>query len=334
MAFTAHVDTFARDHLPPAELQPEYLFELPGLQFAPQLNAATELLDCRVAAGQGGRLCIQGAGQRWTYADLLDRANRVAEVLVHEMGLVPGNRVLLRAPNNPMLAACWFGVIKAGGIAVATMPLLHAKELKAIILKAQVTHALCDLSLLDGLRAAAADAPVLRQRCCFNDAGPQGLEAAMARQTGRFDNVATAADDTCILAFTSGTTGVPKATMHFHRDDTLNASCSDIHCSGSSTAWCSVAPPSTHVRRASLFRASQARPFTARLSASVPPLVKMTSPGRQPRAAATRSRDASTTLRADRPDACSEDALPTRASSSVMAAMAAGCIGVVAAWSR
>ncbi len=229
MAFTAHVDTFARDHLPPAELQPEYLFELPGLQFAPQLNAATELLDCRVAAGQGGRLCIQGAGQRWTYADLLDRANRVAEVLVHEMGLVPGNRVLLRAPNNPMLAACWFGVIKAGGIAVATMPLLRAKELKAIILKAQVTHALCDLSLLDGLRAAAADAPVLRQRCCFNDAGPQGLEAAMARQTGRFDNVATAADDTCILAFTSGTTGVPKATMHFHRDVMAICACWPAH---------------------------------------------------------------------------------------------------------
>jgi 2-aminobenzoate-CoA ligase len=229
MTHTAHIDTFARDHLPPPELQPEYLFELPDLQFPPQLNAATELLDRAVAEGRGGRPCIRSAGSCWTYADLLDRANRVAEVLVHEMGLVPGNRVLLRAPNNPMLAACWFGVIKAGGIAVATMPLLRAKELKAIVEKARVTHALCDLALIDELQAAAAELPVLQHVLAFNDASPQGLEAAMARQTGRFSNVATAADDTCILAFTSGTTGVPKATMHFHRDVMAICACWPRH---------------------------------------------------------------------------------------------------------
>ncbi len=226
---SAHVDTFARDHLPPADLQPDYLFDLPELQFPAQLNCATDLLDKHVHEGRGGRLCIQGAGQRWTYADLLDRANRIANVLVHEMGLVPGNRVLLRAPNNPMLAACWFAVVKAGGIAVGTMPLLRRKELAQIIHKAQVTHALCDLALADELRAIEADCPMLRHVRCFNDDGPQGLEAAMGRQPLRFDNADTAADDTCILAFTSGTTGVPKATMHFHRDVMAACACWPRH---------------------------------------------------------------------------------------------------------
>jgi 2-aminobenzoate-CoA ligase len=123
---TAHVDTFARDNLPPRELWPEFLFDGPDLQFPAQLNCATELLDRRVAAGQGERLCIQGDGIRWTYADLQAEANRIARVLVEDLGLVPGNRVLLRGANSPQLAACWFGVIKAGGIAVGSMPLLRA----------------------------------------------------------------------------------------------------------------------------------------------------------------------------------------------------------------
>ena len=110
-------------------MQPNYLFDLPELQFPAQLNCATELLDRHVAQGHGDRVCIRAPGLTWTYADLQDKANRIANVLVHDMGLVPGNRVLLRAPNNPMLAACWFAVIKAGGIAVGTMPLLRAKEL-------------------------------------------------------------------------------------------------------------------------------------------------------------------------------------------------------------
>ena len=107
---SAHIDTFARDRLPPPEQQPQYLFELPTLQFPAQLNCASELLDRPVAEGRGDRLCIQAPGLRWTYAELQSRANRIAGVLVQAMGLVPGNRVLLRGANSPMMAACWFGV--------------------------------------------------------------------------------------------------------------------------------------------------------------------------------------------------------------------------------
>jgi 2-aminobenzoate-CoA ligase len=250
---SAHVDPFARLHLPPVEQQPEYRFDLPTLQFPAQLNCATALLDQRVAAGDGGRLCIQGPGVRWTYADLQAQANRIARVLVHDMGLVSGNRVLLRAPNNPMMAACWFAVMKAGGIAVATMPLLRAKELKQVIDKAEVSHALCDANLADALTEAAAECPGLRHVMHFNGDAAQGLksgsegggagggapglasgagtrlEAAMARHAPTFDNVATAADDTCIIAFTSGTTGQPKGTMHFHRDVMAICACWPPH---------------------------------------------------------------------------------------------------------
>jgi 2-aminobenzoate-CoA ligase len=226
---SAHLDTFARDNLPPAQAQPHYLFERPELQFAARLNCAGELLDRQVADGLGERLCIQAPGMRWTYAELQAAANRIANVLVHDMGLVPGNRVLLRAPNNPMLAACWFAVVKAGGIAVGSMPLLRAKELAQIIHKAQVSHALCDLRLVDELKLAVADGSALRQWRCFNDDSADGLEAAMARQPTRFDNVDTAADDTALMAFTSGTTGQPKGTMHFHRDVLAACACWPPH---------------------------------------------------------------------------------------------------------
>lgn len=215
---SAHVDPFGREHLPPPEWQPEFLFELPELQFPPQLNCATELLDRHIQEGRGHRVCIRAPGLTWTYADLQDKANRIANVLVHEMGLVPGNRVLLRAPNNPMLVACWFAIMKVGGIAVATMPLLRAKELKAIIEIGQVSHALCDAALAEELDMTAQDSALLRQLRHFHSTRPDGLEAAMERASPQFDNVATAADDCCIFGFTSGTTGVPKATMHFHRD--------------------------------------------------------------------------------------------------------------------
>ena len=148
-------DTFARDHLPPTEQWPEFLFELPELQFAPRLNCAAELLDRAIERGWGERICVLGEGVSWTYAQLLAQANRIARVLVEDMGLVSGNRVLLRGANSPMLAACWFGVVKAGGIAVGTMPLLRARELTAIVHKARVSHALCDARLaaeLDGAR--------------------------------------------------------------------------------------------------------------------------------------------------------------------------------------
>jgi 2-aminobenzoate-CoA ligase len=223
MSYSAHVDTFTRDNLPPLAQQPEFLFDLPELQYPERLNCATPLLDDHVGQGRGARLCIQAPGVRWTYADLQERANRIANVLVKDLGLVPGNRVLLRAPNNPMMAACWFAVMKAGAVAVATMPLLRAKELKHVITKAKVSHALCDARLAEELKAAAAECPELKHIRYFNDASATGLEATMAKQSTAFSNVDTALTDTCILAFTSGTTGQPKATMHFHRD--VMASC-------------------------------------------------------------------------------------------------------------
>lgn len=220
MTYTAHIDTFAADNLPPAELQPDYLFELPELQFPERLNCAAELLDRHVQEGRGDRLCVQADGVRWTYAELQEKANRIAHVLTRDMGLVPGNRVLLCGPNNPMLVASWFGVVKAGGIAVAAMPLLRAKELSTIVDIAGVGHALCDDALRAEVLGAQQKSPVLKSVRFFNarveDAGT--LEALMAQASPHFDAVDTAATDTCLLGFTSGTTGVPKATMHFHRD--------------------------------------------------------------------------------------------------------------------
>ena len=232
---TAHLDTFTQDRLPPIELQPDYLFDLPALQFPEQLNCATALLDEAIVKGWGDRLCVQAPGVKWTYAELLAKANQVAHVLVQDMGLVPGNRVLLRAPNNPMLAACWFGVVKAGGVAVATMPLLRAKELGQVLAKAHISHALCDMRLADELREAIAapDQGWMKAVRYFNTA-PMGdaatsLEAAMKPKATAFDNVNTAATDTCLLGFTSGTTGVPKATMHFHRDIMAACACWPPH---------------------------------------------------------------------------------------------------------
>ena len=230
---TAHIDTFARDNLPPADLQPDFLFTLPELQFPAQLNCATELLDKHIAQGRGDRLCVRGPKDRWTYRDLWERANRIANVLVQDMGLVPGNRVLLHAPNSPMMVACWFGIVKAGGIVVATMPLLRAKELKSILQIGAVSHALSDAALVAEVQGAALEAPGLRHTLQFNgdgsgnggDGDGDTLEARMQHHASAFSNVDTAADDTCLIGFTSGTTGVPKATMHFHRDVMATCAC-------------------------------------------------------------------------------------------------------------
>lgn len=229
MPYSAHVDTFTRDNLPSPEQQPEFLFDLPELQFPERLNCSGPLLDDHIAQGRGDRVCIQAPGLRWTYADLQAQANRIANVLVKDLGVVPGNRVLLRAPNNPMMAACWFAVMKVGAVATATMPLLRAKELKHVIAKARVTHALCDLRLAEELKLAAAESPDLKHIRWFNDSSADGLEAAMAKHSAEFRNVDTARDDTCILAFTSGTTGQPKATMHFHRDVMTSCVCWPPH---------------------------------------------------------------------------------------------------------
>ena len=215
---SGHVDTFARDNLPPPERWPEFLFELPELQFAPRLNCAAELLDRALERGWGARDCVLGDGVRWTYAELLAQANRIARVLVEDLGLVSGNRVLLRGANSPMLAAIWFGVVKAGGIAVGTMPMLRARELTAIAHKAQVTHALCDAKLARELDLARPDCPQLKQVLLYGDASPTGLESRANAKPADFAAVDTALDDVCLIAFTSGTTGQPKGTMHFHRD--------------------------------------------------------------------------------------------------------------------
>ena len=224
-AASAHVDTFARDRLPPPQALPEFVFDLPELQFAPRLNCVSELLDRHVAQGRGDRICLQGAGVRWTYAEVQALANRIAHVLVQDMGLLSGNRVLLRGANSPMLAACWLAVVKAGGIAVGTMPLLRARELVAIVDKAQITHALCDARLADELQLARPDCPMLQQVLHFGGE----LEILAAARPAEFSNVDTAADDICLMAFTSGTTGVPKGTMHFHRDVMAAAACWPPH---------------------------------------------------------------------------------------------------------
>ena len=226
MIDTAHRDTFARDNLPPRTQWPEFVFDLPRLQYPERMNCASELLDRALERGWGGRRAILApGGLQWTYADLTAHASRIAHVLVDDLRLVPGNRVLLRGPNSPWMAACWFAVMKAGGIAVATMPLLRAKELTDIVVKAQVSHALCDARLADELALARAACPTLREIARFQSNADDGVEARAARKPARFDDVATAADDTALIAFTSGTTGTPKGTMHFHRDVVAACDC-------------------------------------------------------------------------------------------------------------
>jgi 2-aminobenzoate-CoA ligase len=230
MSGTAHVDTFARDRLPPPEFLPELVFELPELAYPARLNCATELLGGAIARGQGDRIAVRSpAGVSWTYRELDARANRIAHLLVREQGVVPGNRVLLRGPNTPMMAACWFAVMKAGAIAVATMPLLRAKELTDIVTKAEVSHALCDVRLADELIAARPACPTLRRIAMFETDAHEGVERRSSGMPSTFDAVDTAAEDTALIAFTSGTTGKPKGTMHTHRDVIAACDCWPKH---------------------------------------------------------------------------------------------------------
>lgn len=215
---TAHPDTFARDNLPSAADWPRMTFTLPELQYPGRLNCGVELLDKLVSSGHANRPCIWFGQQMWTYADLLDKANRIARVLVEDLGLVPGNRVLLRSANNPMMVACWLAVFKAGGVAVGTMPLYRARELGYILTKAQVKFALCDVRLAEELKAAGAQASSLKQILYFNSDASNSLDALMARKSPGFANCDTALEDVALIAFTSGTTGPAKGTVHFHRD--------------------------------------------------------------------------------------------------------------------
>jgi 2-aminobenzoate-CoA ligase len=218
---SAHIDTFCRDNLPPREQWPEFLFDVPEVQYPDRLNCGVELLDRTIGRYGGDRPCVLGTdGTRWTYADLAARADQIAHVLVEDLALVPGNRVLLRGPNNPNLVAAWFGVIKAGGVVVPTMPMLRSGELATIGEIGRITMALCDSRFTEDLDAAAI--PGLRLVPYGGDTEDDLTRLAQGKPA-EFDAVDTAADDVSMLAFTSGTTGRPKATMHFHRDVLANA---------------------------------------------------------------------------------------------------------------
>ena len=219
---SAHIDRFTINHLPPEDMWPPMDFSGHPLlgKYRDQINVAHDLLDQHVENGRGDRTAILFGDLRWSYADIRQNADHIARVLVEDMALVPGNRVLLRGPNNPMMAACWFGVIKAGGVCVATMPLLRARELTEIINKAQISHALCDDTLADALAETRRRTDSLTAVMHFTDTGTRGaeLDRAMADKPSGFVNIDTAADDPALIAFTSGTTGQPKGTIHFHRD--------------------------------------------------------------------------------------------------------------------
>ncbi|WP_321396515.1 AMP-binding protein [Emcibacter sp.] len=217
---TAHEDTFARDRLPDSEDWPCFLLDLPELHYPERLNAAAELLDRHIQAGDGDRIAVVFEDNQWTYAQLAEKANQVAHVLTRDMGLVPGNRVLLRGFNNPMMVASWFGVLKAGGIAVATMPMLRARDLAPIVEKAKISHALCDERLAEELEKTRALGENLARIGYFSALGESktDFDRTMARKSKKFDPVPTLSDDVALIAFTSGTTGKPKGTVHFHRD--------------------------------------------------------------------------------------------------------------------
>ncbi|MBO0807097.1 MAG: AMP-binding protein [Actinobacteria bacterium] len=211
---SAHADTFCRDHLPPRDQWPDLAFSLPELRYPDRLNCAQALLDDAVARFGADRPCLlTGAGQTWTYGDLLRRASQAAQVFTSDFGLVPGNRVLLRGPNNPWLVAAWFGVLKAGGVVVTTMPLLRPREISVLASLTQPSLAVCDHRFTADLAEAVPGLPAVSY-----GGGDDDLAGRCAAKDGSFQNVPTAADDVALLAPTSGTTGKPKATMHFHRD--------------------------------------------------------------------------------------------------------------------
>jgi len=211
---SAYVDTFCRDRLPPQDQWPEFLFDLPQLRYPERLNCAAELLDVTAAREGEDRPCLRSSAGTWTYGQTVRRTNQLARVLTEDFGLQPGNRVLLRGPNNPWLAAAWLAVVKAGGVAVTTMALLRPREIATIVGLTEPSLAVCDQRFAPDLAAGAPGLPTL-----YYGAGPDDpLAARCAAKDGAFTPVLTAADDVAMLASTSGTTGQPKVAMHFHRD--------------------------------------------------------------------------------------------------------------------
>lgn len=215
---TAHLDTFARDNLPPPDQWPE--LRLDGFDYPEWLNAGVELTDRMVERGFGDHTALIGNGRRRTYKELSDWTNRIARALTEDYGLKPGNRVLIRSANNPAMVACWLAATKAGAVVVNTMPMLRAGELAKVVDKAEVAMALCDTRLMDELVAVAKESRFLKQVVGFDGTANHDaeLDRAALDKPVKFDAVKTGRDDVALLGFTSGSTGVPKATMHFHRD--------------------------------------------------------------------------------------------------------------------
>lgn len=215
---SAHLDSFARDRLPPVAAWPAMP---PGdLVYPERLNAAVELTDRMVERGFGDRIALVGNGRRRTYKELTDWTNRLAHALVDAYGVKPGERVLIRSANNPAMVACWLAATKVGAVVVNTMPMLRAGELAKIVDKAEIRIALCDTRLLDELTLCAADSRFLKSVVGFDGTANHDaeLDRVALEKSVRYEAVATSQDDVALLGFTSGTTGVPKATMHFHRD--------------------------------------------------------------------------------------------------------------------
>ncbi|WP_370415434.1 AMP-binding protein [Streptomyces fradiae] len=224
---SAHLDTFARDHLPPPEQWPRLLFELPSLAYPDRLNCGTELLDRTVERfGADREVFRDGEGGAWTYGQLRERVDRIAHVLADDLGVRPGNRVLLRGPTTPWLAACWLAVMKAGAIAVTVLAQQRARELAVMCEMARCTHALCDVRAVDEL--VKAEVPGLRITPFGGDGADDLLSLAIGKPD-RYEAVDTAADDVALIAFTSGTTGRPKGCMHFHRDVLATADTFSAH---------------------------------------------------------------------------------------------------------
>jgi len=215
---SAHSDTFTRDHLPPIEQWPDLLLE--GFNYPDRLNAAHELTDTMVAKGFGDHTALIGNGRQRTYKELTDWTNRLAHALVEDLGVRPGNRVLIRSANNPAMVACWLAATKVGAAVVNTMPMLRVSELTKYVEKAEITHALCDTRLMDEMIACAKNSAHLKTVVGFDGTANHDAELDRLALTKpvQFESIPTAQDDVALIGFTSGSTGNPKATMHFHRD--------------------------------------------------------------------------------------------------------------------
>lgn len=218
LGVSAHIDTFTRDNLPPVDQWPEFLLE--GYDYPEQLNAAVELTDAMVAKGFGDHTALIGNGRRRTYKELSDWTNRLAHVLSEDLGVEPGNRVLIRSANNPAMVACWLAATKVGAVVANTMPMLRSGELSAIVDKAEISHALCDTRLMEELEICAKGSKFLKSVVGFDGTENHNaeLDHLALEKPVTYQAVATGRDDVALLGFTSGTTGSPKATMHFHRD--------------------------------------------------------------------------------------------------------------------